>query len=65
MSARLRKAIGGLAMLVFLAAYIWLMATLGQRLPDQWLAKLAFYLVAGTAWGAPLIPLIAWMNRGR
>ena len=29
MSARLRKAIGGAAMLVFLAAYIWAMSTLG------------------------------------
>ena len=65
MSARLRKAIGGLAMLVFLAAYIWAMSTLGQMVPDMWAAKLAFYLVAGTAWGLPLIPLIAWMNRGR
>ena len=65
MGARLRKAIGGVAMLAFLAAYIWAMATLGQKVPDQWLARLAFYLVAGTAWGAPLIPLIAWMNRGR
>jgi hypothetical protein len=65
MSARLRKAIGGAAMLVFLAAYIWAMTTLGQKVPNQALAKLAFYLVAGTAWGLPLIPLIAWMNRGR
>ena len=64
MSARLRKAIGGAAMLVFLAAYIWAMSTLGQKVPNQALATLAFYLVAGTAWGLPLIPLIAWMNRG-
>jgi hypothetical protein len=65
MSARVRKAIGGAAMLVFLGAYIWAMSTLGEKVPDQWLAKLAFYMVAGTAWGVPLIPLIAWMNRGR
>jgi hypothetical protein len=65
MSARIRKAIGGVAMLVFLAAYVWAMTSLGQKVPDMWAAKLAFYLVAGTAWGVPLIPLIAWMNRGR
>jgi len=65
MSARLRKAIGGVAMLIFLAAYIWAMASLGQKVPEMWAAKLVFYLVAGTAWGVPLIPLIAWMNRGR
>ena len=45
--------------------YIWAMTMLGQMVPPMWLAKLAFYLVAGTAWGLPLIPLIAWMNRGR
>ena len=65
MNARLRKAIGGAAMLAFLAGYIWAMSTLGQKVPQLWWAKLAFYLVAGTAWGVPLIPLIAWMNRGR
>ena len=65
MSARTRKAIGGAGMLVFLAAYIWAMTTLGAMIPNQWLARLAFYLVAGTGWGVPLIPLIAWMNRGR
>ena len=65
MSARLRKAIGGLGMLAFLAAYIAIAATLGEYVPNLWPAKLAYYLVVGTAWGAPLIPLIAWMNRGR
>jgi hypothetical protein len=65
MSARVRKAIGGIAMLVFLTAYVVAMATLGERVPNQWLLKLAFYGVAGTAWGLPLIPLITWMNRGR
>ena len=65
MSARVRKAIGGVAMLVFLALYVWAVVTLGERVPDQWLAKLAFYGIAGTAWGAPVIPLITWMNRGR
>jgi hypothetical protein len=65
MSARIRKAIGGVAILVFLAAYVWAIATLGEHVPDQWLVRLAFYGIAGTAWGVPLIPLITWMNRGR
>ena len=65
MSARLRKAIGGVGMLAFLAGYIWAMSMLGQQVPNLWWAKLAFYLVAGTAWGVPMIPLISWMNRGR
>ena len=34
-------------------------------LADQPLIRLAFYLVAGTGWSLPLIPLVIWMNRGR
>jgi hypothetical protein len=65
MSARLRKAIGGLGILVFLGVYIWAAATLGGMVPDVWFVRLAFYAVAGFGWGVPLIPLIIWMNRGR
>ena len=65
MSARVRTAIGSLGVLVFIGAYIWAAATLGGMIPDIWFARLAFYAVAGVAWGVPLIPLILWMNRGR
>ena len=65
MNARLRKAIGGVAMLAFLAAYVGAVVTLGDHVPNHWLAKLAFYGIAGVAWGVPIIPLITWMNRGR
>ena len=63
MSPRLKKAIGGVGILAFLGAYIWAAATLGGMVPDLWFARLAFYAVAGVAWGVPLIPLIVWMNR--
>ncbi len=65
MGPRTRKAIGCIAILAFLLVYIGAAAKLGSILPNQWLVRLAYYLVAGTAWGAPLIPLLAWMNRGR
>lgn len=65
MSARIRKAIGGLGILVFLAAYVILVVNLSDHLPDNQLVRLLYYVVAGSAWGAPLIPLISWMNRGR
>jgi len=65
MSARVRKAIGGVGMLLFLLAYVIAAVNLADHLPANQAVKLAFYLVAGTAWGAPLIPLITWMNRGR
>jgi hypothetical protein len=40
-------------------------ATLAERIPPAWQVQLAFFCVAGVAWGAPLVPLIWWMNRGR
>ncbi len=65
MNARTRKAIGGLGILVFLTAYVIAVVSLGDHLPDNKLVKLVYFVVAGMAWGAPLIPLITWMNRGR
>jgi hypothetical protein len=63
MGPRTRKAVGSLAMLLFLLIYVGLAAKLGSMLPAQWLVRLIYYGVAGVAWGLPLIPLITWMNR--
>jgi hypothetical protein len=65
MSVRTRKLIGSMAIVGFLGLYIAVVATLAERLPANWVVQLAFFLVAGVAWGGPLIPLITWMNRGR
>ena len=65
MTARARKAIGGLGILAFVFVYAWLVSTVGDYVPKAWWAQLLFYLVAGTAWGVPILPLIGWMNRGR
>jgi hypothetical protein len=65
MKARARKAVGAAAMLVFLIAYALIASTIGMRLPNQWLMRLAYYAFVGTAWGLPLIPLVRWMNRVR
>ena len=64
MPARLRKLIGLFAILGFLALYVVVAVAIGERLPDHWLAQVAFYGIVGTAWGVPLFPLIRWMNRG-
>ena len=64
MNAPTRKAVGGLAILVFLALYILAVITIADRVPDQPLIKMVYFVVCGSAWGAPLIPLIRWMNRG-
>jgi hypothetical protein len=64
-SARVRKLIGLFGILIFLVLYAALVATVGDHVPKHWAAQLGFYLVAGTAWGVPILPLISWMNRGR
>ncbi len=63
MNVRVRKAIGGVGLLVFLVAYVWAATTLGGLLPNHWAVRLIYYVVVGTAWGAPILPLITWMNR--
>jgi hypothetical protein len=65
MSARVRKLIGLFVILGFLAAYVVAVVTVGAHVPQAWPWELAFYGIAGVAWGVPLFPLISWMNRGR
>jgi Protein of unknown function (DUF2842) len=65
MPPRLRKLVGSVAVLAFLATYIAVAVTLADRLPDNRLVQLVYFVVVGTAWGLPLFPLIAWMQRGR
>jgi hypothetical protein len=64
MSARVRKLIGSLAILVFLAAYVSGAVLLADHLPAGRLVQFAYFAAAGVLWGAPLAPLIRWMNRG-
>lgn len=65
MNPRTRKAVGCLALLVYLALYTIIAATIGGALADRWptWAVLVFYAIAGFAWVLPLKPLIAWMKR--
>lgn len=65
MGPRLRKLIGGLAMLVFLALYVALAVTLVDYLPRWGWLKGLYFIVVGIAWGIPLIPLLTWMDKGR
>ena len=64
MNIRLRKAVGGLGMLLFLAAYAVVAVTIAGHLPDNRAVQMVYFVVAGLAWGAPLVPLIAWMESG-
>lgn len=65
MPARFRKLIGLFAILGFLAFYVWAVIAVGEHVPAHWAAQLAYYGLAGILWGAPILPLISWMNRGR
>lgn len=65
MSGRWRSFLGGIAILVFLAVYVWIAVVIGDRLPDHWAARLAYFAFVGTAWGVPLIPLLSWIAKGR
>lgn len=64
MPPRLRKLVGSIAVVAFLAAYIAVVATLADRLPDNRVAELLFFVVAGMAWGLPILPLFTWMQTG-
>jgi hypothetical protein len=65
MPTRLRKLIGSLGIVAFLLFYAGAVAALADHLPSQWAVQLVFFVLAGVLWGAPLIPLITWMNKGR
>jgi len=64
-NGRLKAFLGGIAILVFLLAYVSVALMLADRLPDNQAARLAFFAVAGLAWGVPLIPVLSWMAKGR
>ncbi|ESQ75389.1 DUF2842 domain-containing protein [Asticcacaulis sp. AC402] len=55
-----RRAITCGAIIIFLFVYVWLVASLGQLIRGGPMTALVFYALAGTLWGVPLIPLIAW-----
>lgn len=64
MGLRTRRFLAGLGTLAFLAFYVWAVIAIGDRLPDSMWIDLAFFGIAGTAWGLPLIPLLRWAEGG-
>lgn len=60
MGLRTRRAMASLGIVAFLTFYVWLVIAIGVHVPDHPLATLAFYAIAGTAWGLPLLPLLSW-----
>lgn len=65
MRPRIKKLIGAVVLLIFVAVYaLGVMALAQPLLRDAGpLASFLFYAVAGLAWIVPVMPLITWMER--
>ena len=61
-----RTPVGVLAILVLIAAWAVLVASLSSSV-SRWpvLVQALFYLVAGVVWIVPLKPLLLWIETGR
>jgi hypothetical protein len=64
-SVRLRKLIGTVVLLVFLALYTWIAVVIGSgRITEaHGLVQFAYFLIAGLLWVVPAALLIRWMQR--
>lgn len=59
----MRKAIGALAILAFMAMYIAVAAVIGDRVAkEHWAIQLVFFPIAGLLWVLPLRPLLRWIH---
>jgi hypothetical protein len=50
-------------LLLGIALYLGLAATLADLVPDFWLAKLLYFAIAGVVWAFPARGLFRWMNQ--
>ncbi len=68
MTPRIRKLVGGVAMLAFVLFYALVAMALADSRPVNQASELVrsgIYIVLGLAWVLPMMPLIVWMERGR
>lgn len=65
MNPRVRKLIGMIGILAFLFAYVVAALAIADRLPENAFVQLAYFVIVGTVWFVPMIPLVVWMNWGR
>jgi K+-sensing histidine kinase KdpD len=65
MNTRLKKFVGTMLMVAFVAFYALLIALLAPPIlrDASKSTEALFYLIAGLAWALPLMPLIRWMER--
>jgi predicted membrane channel-forming protein YqfA (hemolysin III family) len=61
-----RKPAGILLILVLIAVWAAIVATVAEKLPAlPWPLKALFFVTAGLVWILPLKPLLRWMETGR
>ncbi len=58
-----RSSLAFAALILFLIVYAAVVATLGDHLPEHWLADLVFYVAAGFAWVPVAVALLKWGYR--
>lgn len=65
MNPRIKKLIGTIVMVLFVAFYALLIAAVAPRILTgaNKAVELGFYVIAGLAWVLPLLPLIKWMEK--
>ena len=66
MTTRMRKLVGAILLMVFLACYgfaVVVVAAVLQVRNASTLVELVFYVVGGLAWVVPAALLIRWMER--
>ncbi len=66
MPPRIRKLLGGMAMIVFVLVYALVAMSLADSRPmneaPAWVRTL-MYVLLGIAWVPPMMPLVLWMER--
>lgn len=62
MTPRIKKLVGLFILLPGIAVYLTAAMILADRVPDIWLLKLVYFLVAGLVWAFPARYLMRWVN---
>jgi hypothetical protein len=65
MTARRKKLIAVALIPAWLIFYAGGATLIADRLPDHWLARLVYFIVAGLAWTIPVLPLLRWVEGDR
>lgn len=60
MPPRSRKLVALALLLPGLLAYVLAAIVVADALPQHWLVRLLYFIIAGIAWAAPARALIAW-----